>query len=93
MRALETQRWIVGSTNTGITAVIDHNGQIQAQLETSVAGHLKAEAELRHGNTPYMLWQHYPLLLLSLAYLALISGYRRVSQGQYFYQFRGSNRG
>ena len=93
MRALETQRWIVRSTNTGITAVIDHNGQIQAQLETSVAGHLKAEAELRHGNTPYMLWQHYPLLLLSLAYLALISGYRRVSQGQYFYQFRGSNRG
>lgn len=92
MRALETQRWILRSTNTGITALVDHNGMITAQLEPSKAGYMTANAELRQGSTPYMLWQHYPLLTLSFACLFFIIMSKRLSNNPLNF-LRGSHRG
>lgn len=74
MRALEFQRPVVRSTNTGATAVIDHRGQVTARLPTLQRGVLEASVEGRSGSTPYARWLNslglWPLWLLALLALA-----------------------
>ena len=72
MRALENGRWFMRATNTGVTAIIDHQGRIVARApqfeRTVLRGHIQA----RVGNTPFMSMGHYPILLL-IALLLLLS--------------------
>jgi apolipoprotein N-acyltransferase len=75
MRALETQRYLLRSTNTGITALVDHKGNIVKQLPTKQRTTLTAQAETRQGLTPFMQFGIWPLLILSL--LTLLLGYVR----------------
>ncbi|NCT82448.1 MAG: apolipoprotein N-acyltransferase [Comamonadaceae bacterium] len=56
MRALEFQRPVVRSTNTGATAVVDHRGRVTARLPALARGVLEAEVEGRSGSTPYARW-------------------------------------
>ncbi|RZJ03452.1 MAG: apolipoprotein N-acyltransferase [Rubrivivax sp.] len=56
MRALEFQRPVVRSTNTGATAVVDHRGHITARLPPLERGVLEASVEGRTGTTPYARW-------------------------------------
>jgi apolipoprotein N-acyltransferase len=81
MRALEFQRPVVRSTNTGATAVVDHRGQVTARLPALQRGVLEAAVEGRSGNTPYARWLDalglWPLWVLAL--FALI-GLRRAAQ-------------
>jgi len=53
MRALETGRWMVRSTNTGATAAIDPRGRVVAQLEPFTTGTLNAQVVPMRGMTPY----------------------------------------
>jgi apolipoprotein N-acyltransferase len=81
MRALEFQRPLVRSTNTGATAAIDHHGRITARLPPLLRGVLEASVDGRTGTTPYARWLYalglWPLWALGL--LALI-GVRRAAQ-------------
>lgn len=56
MRALEFQRPFVRATNTGATAIIDHRGQVTAQLPRLTEGVLNGEVQGRTGLTPYAWW-------------------------------------
>ncbi|MBP7915046.1 MAG: apolipoprotein N-acyltransferase [Vitreoscilla sp.] len=56
MRALEFQRPLVRSTNTGATAVVDHRGQVVDRLPPLRAGVLESQVEGRVGATPYARW-------------------------------------
>ena len=56
LRALEFERPFVRATNTGMTAVIDHRGQVTAQLPRFERGTLHALVEGRAGITPYAWW-------------------------------------
>lgn len=56
MRALEFQRPVVRSTNTGATAVIDHRGRITARMPALARGVLEATVDGRTGATPYARW-------------------------------------
>ena len=56
MRALEFQRPFVRATNTGATVVIDHHGQVTAELPRLTRGVLSAEVQGRDGVTPYAWW-------------------------------------
>ncbi|WP_369854997.1 apolipoprotein N-acyltransferase [Candidatus Thalassolituus haligoni] len=69
MRALETGRYLLRSTNTGITALVNNHGQIVKQLPTGIRGSLTAKAEVRSGDTPYMRWGLLPLYFLCLVTL------------------------
>lgn len=73
MRALETQRFLLRSTNTGITALVNHKGEIVKQLPTEKRATLTAYAQTRQGLTPFMQFGLWPLWLFSL--LILIAGY------------------
>ncbi|WP_435949772.1 apolipoprotein N-acyltransferase [Psychrobacter sp. DM8] len=72
MRALENGRWFMRATNTGVTAIIDHKGRIverAPQFERTV---LRGDIQARVGNTPFMRFGHYPILII-IAILLLLS--------------------
>jgi len=81
MRALEFQRPLVRSTNTGATAAIDHHGHVTARLPALQRGVLEVQVDGRTGTTPYARWLAalglWPLWAPGL--LALI-GARRAAQ-------------
>lgn len=69
MRAIETGRWFIRATNTGVTAIINEKGQIvnkAPQFERTV---LRGDVVSRQGSTPFMQWGSYPILLLAAALL------------------------
>ncbi len=71
MRSLETGRPMLRATNTGVTAVIDHRGRIQAaapEFETAV---INAEVFGYTGVTPYMRWGNYAFLLIALVLITI----------------------
>lgn len=70
MRALESGRDLLRATNTGITAVIDHRGQITAQLPQFERDVLVGQVQARQGATPITRIGLWPWLLLSGLLLA-----------------------
>ena len=72
MRSLETGRWMLRSTNTGLTAAINEKGEIVKALPQFMRGTLEVEAQPRTGTTPYVIWKDW--LTLSLVVLALLVG-------------------
>jgi apolipoprotein N-acyltransferase len=66
LRALETGRFMLRATNTGMTAIIDDHGRVVTALPTFTQGTLTGSAQGRSGATPYVRWGNAPLLLLAL---------------------------
>ncbi|MDM0114808.1 apolipoprotein N-acyltransferase [Variovorax sp. J22R133] len=56
MRAIEFDRPMVRSTNTGATVVIDHRGRVTNSLPPMTRAVLTADVEGRTGITPYARW-------------------------------------
>lgn len=54
MRALETGRYVMRATNNGITAIIDHKGNILTRLPQDEVATLTATVTTRDGKTPLM---------------------------------------
>lgn len=77
MRALESGRPLIRATNDGLTAVIDHQGQIGAQLAPFSPGILDAVIEPRAGLTPYIRWGDWPIWALATLLLLLSRWPRR----------------
>jgi apolipoprotein N-acyltransferase len=76
MRALETGRWMVRSTNTGVTAAIAPSGHVASRLPQFTVGTLLEKIEPRTGMTPYARFGNTPALVLVLG-LALAGWARR----------------
>lgn len=66
MRALENGRWLVRSTNNGLTAIVDPYGDITAQAPAYQQAVLSGSIEKRTGATPYQNYGATPVLLFSL---------------------------
>ncbi|HEY5292747.1 MAG TPA: apolipoprotein N-acyltransferase [Burkholderiales bacterium] len=77
LRALETGRFMLRATNTGMTAIIDHHGNIAAALPAFTRGVLKGVAQGRGGATPYVRWGNAPVLVLALLVCGLLTLRRR----------------
>jgi apolipoprotein N-acyltransferase len=73
MRALEFARPFVRATNTGATAIIDHHGQVTAELPRLTQGVLQGAVQGREGLTLYARWVAktglWPLWLAALGVL------------------------
>ena len=65
MRALESGRYVLRATNTGITAIIGPDGTVQKVLPQFKAGTLTGSILRASGQTPYNLSGDYPLLILA----------------------------
>ena len=76
LRTLELQRPMLRATNTGATAIVDHQGRVLAALPPFERAVLEGHVDGRHGVTPYAWWAGrfglWPLLLLALAVIAVI---------------------
>ncbi|WP_255475056.1 apolipoprotein N-acyltransferase [Pusillimonas sp. ANT_WB101] len=77
MRALETARPMLRSTNTGMTAAIDPNGKVRAVLEPMSKGVLDVEVQGASGLTPYVRWGNTLILGWALFWLGAASARRR----------------
>ncbi|HET6265666.1 MAG TPA: apolipoprotein N-acyltransferase [Usitatibacter sp.] len=71
MRALETGRWVVRSTNTGVTAAIDPSGRVVKRLPWFTAGTLVVDVVPMQGLTPYARLGNYGALALIAGVLLL----------------------
>ena len=60
MRALETGRYMLRATNTGITAIIDERGRIVQPRPQFVTAALDGPAQGYTGRTPYVVWGNWP---------------------------------
>lgn len=67
LRALETGRWLVRATNTGISAIIDPAGRVRQQLPLFERAALTGSIEERRGATPFVHFgSALPLLVAGL---------------------------
>ncbi len=66
MRALEFARPLLRSTNNGITATVDHKGNISGIIPQFKEAVLKTKIELVEGFTPYSQW---PRLILFMMFI------------------------
>jgi apolipoprotein N-acyltransferase len=87
MRALEFSRPFVLATNTGLTAIVNHQGQVTHRLPRDTRQVLTGEVEGRTGLTPYARWvAHFglwPLWMLAFGVLlgaALLASRQRQRQ-------------
>lgn len=77
MRALETGRYLVRSTNNGVSALVDNRGEVVAQTEQFVATTLEGKIYPAYGQTPFMRAGHWPVLWLALASVMGVLAARR----------------
>ncbi len=66
MRALETGRPMLRSTNTGMTAVVQPDGSVSGVLPPFTQGALRVPVQGYEGLTPYARWGDRAALLLAL---------------------------
>ncbi len=77
-RAMETGRYMLRATNTGVTAIINTHGQLVAHLPIFTQGTLNGYARSYRGATPYVRFGDAPILLLAgLVLIAGVIGSRR----------------
>ncbi len=72
MRALETGRYMLRATNTGVTAIIDERGVVLQQAEVFTTTALHGMAQGFSGATPYVRLGN--TLFLGLAAIIVLSG-------------------
>ncbi|MCX7892112.1 MAG: apolipoprotein N-acyltransferase [Burkholderiales bacterium] len=70
MRALETGRFLLRATNTGVTAIVDDRGRVAARLPAFTEGVLAGEAQGRTGATPFVRFGNAPAVALASLLLA-----------------------
>lgn len=73
MRSIETGRWFLRATNTGVTAIIDDKGNIVNRAKQFERTVLRGDVQARQGTTPFMRWGSYPIL--AIASLLLIASW------------------
>ncbi len=78
MRALETGRYMLRATNTGVTAIIDERGRVLETIEIFTTAALHGVAQGFTGATPYVRVGNYPVLGLTMLLLGigLLSAFR-----------------
>jgi len=69
MRAMETGRYMLRATNTGMTAAVRPDGTVMAELPAFTADALVVEVQGFAGMTPFARWGNAPTLLLAVASL------------------------
>lgn len=77
VRALESGRWMLRSTNTGVTAAIDPKGRVVERLPAFTAGTLTREVVPYAGMTPYAVVGNAAAILPALLLFALALWRRR----------------
>lgn len=73
MRALETGRYMLRATNTGVTAIIDQKGRVVSALPEFTTATLEGQVQGYIGMTPYARWGNAPVVLLLITLLGVVA--------------------
>lgn len=65
LRSLETGLPALRATNTGITAILGPDGQVQKAIPEFTQTTLSAQVQAYSGKTPYVVWGNLPILGIS----------------------------
>ena len=71
-RALETGRYMLRATNTGMTAIIDQRGRVQQAAPVFTTTVVTGAVQGYAGATPYIRWGNAPVIALAL--LLMLAG-------------------
>jgi apolipoprotein N-acyltransferase len=63
MRALENGRYLIRGTNNGVSAIINHRGEIISATDQFVETSLSGEVETMLGNTPFSSFGSAPIII------------------------------
>lgn len=66
MRSLESGRWMVRATNTGISALINPHGEVVARTPQFEQAVLRGDITPMQGATPFVIFGAWPIWLLSV---------------------------
>jgi len=66
MRAMETGRYLLRATNTGVTAIIDEKGHVLKRSPQFIPATLSGTALIFEGHTPYSRIGNYPVVLFCM---------------------------
>lgn len=72
MRARELVRPLIRVTNTGVSSVIDHKGQLQGSIEQSTKGYMDATVLPRTGASLYARTGNWPVFILVMLILCVV---------------------
>jgi apolipoprotein N-acyltransferase len=84
LRAIEAGRYLLRATNTGISAVIDPFGRVEATIPQFEAGVIYATVRGYTGITPYARWGNYPVIIVLVVVLLIqlaAARYKRQATG------------
>jgi len=79
MRALENAKPMMRGTSNGVTALVDHRGEITATIEQFSAGELSGNIAPRSGQTVFSQTGSWPIVILSLLICAGLIARRRIA--------------
>jgi apolipoprotein N-acyltransferase len=79
MRALENERWLVRSTNTGISAILDHRGDVVGVVPSFERGTFTAQVQPRIGATPFVRLSNWLVIGTALSMLGIAFLFGRAS--------------
>ncbi len=88
VRALENGRWVIRGTNNGITALINHRGEVVEQLPQFQSGVLRAEAKAMQGSTPFQIYSSIPVLGFAFLLTLIGIGTQRRTEANPYPDFR-----
>jgi apolipoprotein N-acyltransferase len=77
MRAQENGRYLIRSTNNGVTALVDHKGKVTHRLPQFTQDVLRGEVKIMQGTTPFTRLGHWPTLLIAFLLLAAVTLHAR----------------
>jgi len=80
MRAIETGRYLLRATNTGVTAIVGPNGNVQRRAEPFKYSLLLGTYEPMVGTTPYIKYGNSLIVILMI--LSLFLGYSLIRNRQ-----------
>ena len=66
MRAIENAKPMLRGTSNGVTAIVDHRGQIVRQIEQFSAGELSGNIAPRSGQTIFSKTGSWPVVIMAL---------------------------
>ena len=66
MRAIETGRYMLRATNSGVTAIINERGRVAARLPKFSEGLLEGSAQPYTGMTPFVRWGDFAAITLCI---------------------------
>jgi len=76
-RALETGRYMLRATNTGMTAIIDERGNVVEVAPQFATAAVRGTVQGHVGATPYVRWGNSAVLAICVAMIVFVAAYRR----------------